>query len=697
MMTAYFNLLLQNSLWGTLLFLLIVLFRRFTGDFTKLYVRILWLFLLLVLVLPPLPLGVSFTVRGKTAETGSMFIQNETDAGKAGESGEVLGTKAKEAQEPGEIWDGSVLQGKEREELLYLGTGLKRNGLEADLPPMLVILWAAGAIGLAVKSLAEWALLKKRVANAVRIRKDVWSIRGIHAPFVMPGWPCRIYIPRELEEEGEQLEDILEHERRHIRNQDPWIKCVASLALFLHWFNPFMWIAYRLMNRDMEMYCDECVLQGKTFAQRRRYAQTLLDFACKGQGLSPALYFGESSTKGRIWHVLHAKRPHAFLGLFLLLLVCGCGLSFLTTAAKEPQKAVMDTNRIGLLTELFSGEEALGTEEESGQDWEEEGEHWTRKTVVGTGRAGMEPGIREAELSLMGETEQFALYGRDEGSAMAVRTPECLIYAQVPILSNYQVEPLLLEQDFDQDQEPELAIITYVLHGTGISVRSLFMVDHSQDDSWKIYQYRDQDYMAMLTPYYGTQYTEDGVRFVFKGMTVGIAEQVEQEELEQEYYYYAGSLVDFRFVEEKICLRAEILGYSNVNFSGQYPGHELYAQVRYLGEGNWQLTEVKYGDAGIRETIETALPQYLSGKDIDEYYMVPGLKLSAFGEPGQETAILDISYPLEELVNDELEAYVTVRQDGEDSLQYFHIPMKRISMEDGRSGWKIAGEMDVER
>ena len=129
-MTAYFNLLLQNSLWGTLLFLLILLFRRFTGDFTKLYVRILWLFLPLVLVLPPLPLGVSFTVRGMTAETGSMFIQNETDAGKAGKSGEVLGTKAKEAQEPGEIWDGSILQGKEREELLHRGTGLKRNGME---------------------------------------------------------------------------------------------------------------------------------------------------------------------------------------------------------------------------------------------------------------------------------------------------------------------------------------------------------------------------------------------------------------------------------------------------------------------------------------------------------------------------------------------------------------------------------------
>ena len=207
---------------------------------------------------------------------------------------------------------------------------------------------------MAIIMLTEWLRLKKKVKSAVRIRRDVWSTAQISTPFVMPGLPSRIYIPQGLDKDADQLEDILKHERRHIRNRDPWIKCFTALVLLLHWFNPFVWLAYRFMNRDMEMYCDECVLRGKGIEEKKHYAQTLLNYACKSSGFSPAVYFGESNTKKRIWHILNTKRPRAAVSLFLLLMISGCGMSFLAAGETEPEKAVADMTKDVLLTETLS-------------------------------------------------------------------------------------------------------------------------------------------------------------------------------------------------------------------------------------------------------------------------------------------------------------------------------------------------------
>lgn len=162
-----------------------------------------------------------------------------------------------------------------------------------------------------------------------------------------------------------------------------------------------------------------------------------------------------------------------------------------------------------------------------------------------------------------------------------VRTPDSLIYAEVPLISNYEIEPLIQEQDFDNDGKEELAIITYVLHGTGSSIRSLFMADRTSDNSWNIYHYLEEDYTKELTSHFDTQYTQE-----------------------------------------------ELAGYSNINHTGNYPGHELEACLNYMGDGKWgEFTYLNYTDAGITELIENAIPLYLTGQteEVNEYYIKDNL------------------------------------------------------------------------
>lgn len=706
-MILFFNQLLQNSLTAVILILAILLFRKLTGDLSKLYVHILWIITMLVLVLPPIPSGSLQTARGLLPKTEFGASGKQSGAAQEAETGILAGAEIQNisAEMPKNSESGTL--GAAPEERLYRGEGSQApSGLfNLSIAEIFFALWGLGAITLAIITLTEWLRLKKKVKSAVRIRRDVWSTAQISTPFVMPGLPSRIYIPQGLDKEADQLEDILKHERRHIRNRDPWIKCFTALVLLLHWFNPFVWLAYRLMNRDMEMYCDECVLRGKGIEEKKHYAQTLLNYACKSSGFSPAVYFGESNTKKRIWHILNTKRPRAAVSLFLLLMISGCGMSFLAAGETEPEKAVVDMTKDVLLTETLSDTDAAdgnGNHAESG----EEEKHWSEKRIVSSDRKDVESGLDKNEMNIMGETEHFTLYGIREGEEMAVQTPDGLVYAEVPLISNYEVEPQIMEQDFDGDGREELAVITYVLHGTGMSIRSLFMADKDTAGTWNIYHLPEEDYIQELTSHFTTQYTEEGVKLIFNGAPAGAAEQVEQEQLDNEYAYYAGSQINFRFTEEKIYLRADLVGYSNINQAGSYTGHQLEANLYYLGEGKWQFLTVNYADAGITELIEYAVPQYIAGNtsEVNGHYTAPGTQLSDFGEP-QEITILSIIYPPEELAGGETEAYVTIRRAGEDALDYLHVPLKRVQTENEESGWgiadrfgwRIAGEIYMER
>ena len=51
-------------------------------------------------------------------------------------------------------------------------------------------------------------------------------------------------------------------------------------ALCLHWYNPLVWLAFELSGRDMEMSCDEAVLQRLGDGVRADYSACLLRMAC---------------------------------------------------------------------------------------------------------------------------------------------------------------------------------------------------------------------------------------------------------------------------------------------------------------------------------------------------------------------------------------------------------------------------------
>lgn len=64
----------------------------------------------------------------------------------------------------------------------------------------------------------------------------------------------RIYLPASLPAEDRHY--VLLHERAHLHRGTTGPSLWPYLALCLHWFNPLLWLAYRLFCRDVEAACD---------------------------------------------------------------------------------------------------------------------------------------------------------------------------------------------------------------------------------------------------------------------------------------------------------------------------------------------------------------------------------------------------------------------------------------------------------
>lgn len=169
------------------------------------------------------------------------------------------------------------------------------------------LLWLAGMGVMLLCGGVSYLLLGRRLRNAVLLRENIYQSEQVKSPFILGFFRPRIYIPYGLEEQT--LELVLAHERCHLRRRDHWIKLFAYLLLSVHWFNPLCWVAFVLMNRDMEMSCDEHVL-AEVQHSCKPYCSALLDFAVSRHSLSPSpLAFGETGAKGRIRNALRWKKP----------------------------------------------------------------------------------------------------------------------------------------------------------------------------------------------------------------------------------------------------------------------------------------------------------------------------------------------------------------------------------------------------
>ncbi len=203
--------------------------------------------------------------------------------------------------------------------------------------------WLAGAVLLLIYCAVSYLRLYDRVRTAVPLRGNLFECDAVSSPFVLGIFRPRIYLPFGMEERDREL--VVAHEETHIRRKDHWIKPFGFLLLAVYWFHPAVWLAYLLLCRDIELACDERVIQTLGEAEKRNYSNALLSCSVPHARIAACpVAFGEGNVKGRIKSVLHYKKP-AFWVLIAAGIACAAlALCFLTSPKEENDAVLIKEN-----------------------------------------------------------------------------------------------------------------------------------------------------------------------------------------------------------------------------------------------------------------------------------------------------------------------------------------------------------------
>lgn len=210
-----------------------------------------------------------------------------------------------------------------------------------EWPVILPWIWLAVVLCFGVYSLVSYLKLKNQVRKAVRIRGG-WECDKIDTAFILGFIKPRIYIPMGMNKQSRK--HILEHERTHLDKGDHWIKMIGFLAMALHWFNPLVWVAYILLCKDIEMACDERVVQFMELEERKSYSAALI--ACSSRQMHFAaspVAFGEVSVKQRILSVLNYKKPSFWTGALGVVAFFFVAVCLLTSPPVAPEAPIVET------------------------------------------------------------------------------------------------------------------------------------------------------------------------------------------------------------------------------------------------------------------------------------------------------------------------------------------------------------------
>ncbi len=175
--------------------------------------------------------------------------------------------------------------------------------------------------------------------------------RAVRTPMLFGLLRPVIVLPDRGYDEG-MLRGILRHELTHYRRGDLAYKWFAVLVSCLHWFNPFLAIFRREIDRACELSCDERLLRRMDRDEKQHYGELLLTLAADrplpGSVVAMSFATEKRNLKERLLQIMKYKnrgRAGLALALAAILLLSGCGAALgpnLTGAARtaaEPEAA----------------------------------------------------------------------------------------------------------------------------------------------------------------------------------------------------------------------------------------------------------------------------------------------------------------------------------------------------------------------
>lgn len=539
-MTEMFLGILNMSINASYIIIIVLALRLAMRNVSKKYICILWMIVLFRLLCP-------WTVESTisllpSAKPISMvdFIQGNTSVADMGNETDGTIEKIPEMEENDMSGTDKVMMST------GTNTGEKVAGSDANwnmglmIPKIAAIVWSTGVSIFVVYTLVILVHFTYKLKTAVpdkTYNEKVKIYRCEYAtPFVVGIICSRIYIPFQVREP--ELSYVLLHEKTHISRKDHWLKGICHIALIIHWFNPLVWIMYKLVERDMEMACDEAVLAKIGGDSRAEYCEALLNLATvKKQFVGNPVAFGESDVKLRIKNLLNYKKPYIWITLLVIIIIGVIAVGFMSNPIENTNEEEQESDDIPVLDE---GDDK-GTENDEPIDekvirtdlsikqatiteWEE-GEE-TNGEQIATDRFMSIPWdkvVKNAKrpyandwlgnIILMNEIHEhnISMYGYNDeeywGMGVAVEHDENVNYFDWLYMDNHTIVPSI----FWDDAHKQLQVILHTGSGTGYLMPSLHILQEYETMHMEDYCFEVEDVQKKLQERIGYTYDDEGL------------------------------------------------------------------------------------------------------------------------------------------------------------------------------------------
>ena len=182
------------------------------------------------------------------------------------------------------------------------------------------------------------------------------------SPMLIGFFRPRIILPVG-EWEDKELSYIFVHELIHYKQRDMFYKWLIQIVVCVHWFNPFVYLLEKEVNKSCELSCDEKVISVLDDTARREYGDILISFLksnnlYKSSLASVTLTEGAEQLKERLGAIMKfRKKSKVIIAITVIFTVAVCICFFATGAYAAPSIANEKKSFMEAATDIFGNDE----------------------------------------------------------------------------------------------------------------------------------------------------------------------------------------------------------------------------------------------------------------------------------------------------------------------------------------------------
>ena len=197
----------------------------------------------------------------------------------------------------------------------------------------------------------------------------------IASPMLIGFFRPRIILPvGELEDK--ELSYIFVHELIHYKQRDMFYKWLIQIVVCVHWFNPFVYLLEKEVNKSCELSCDEKVISVLDDTARREYGDTLISFLksnnlYKSSLASVTLTEGAEQLKERLGAIMNFKSKTKTIRVLtvILTLFILSGAVFIGSYSVSAATDSKETSKSSIPEKKGNGKSTYIYDENLGYGW----------------------------------------------------------------------------------------------------------------------------------------------------------------------------------------------------------------------------------------------------------------------------------------------------------------------------------------